>query len=413
MNPVRRIRRGAPRVGLFGLLGSGNLGNDGSLEAVVSYLREAHPEARLGFFAMGPEQCSTRYDAPATALQWYEPHAGTATGAHAAALKIVGKLLDPFRTLAWVRHYDLVIVPGMGVLEATLPLRPWAFPYSLFWLGVTARLTGTRVALVSVGSSVVRKRTTRWFITQAARLAHYRSFRDTLSREAMRQMGVDVSADPVYPDLAFALPNPSSATSTGAVGVGVMAYYGGNDDRADADDIHRGYLEVMTLLVRKLVDDGRPVRLFGGDQEDEPVVQEILSDLRRHRPGLAHLVSADPIETLPELLEYLAGVDTVIASRFHNVLCALKLAKPTLSISYAAKHDVLMTQMGLGAFCEPARSVDLGRLLEKLAELEHDRNELVAVMTERNTEQVKLLDEQFEALSQALFGTRPAKHSRV
>src|SRR5207248_1546058 len=36
------------RVGVFGLLGSGNLGNDGSLEAVLGYLRTEYPDARLG-----------------------------------------------------------------------------------------------------------------------------------------------------------------------------------------------------------------------------------------------------------------------------------------------------------------------------------------------------------------------------
>jgi polysaccharide pyruvyl transferase WcaK-like protein len=152
-----QVRSGlrAPRIGFFGILGSGNLGNEGSLEAVVNYIRQEHPDARLGFLCMGPEQVSARYGAPATALQWYELHAGTAAGVSAAALKILGKLLDPIRMLAWVRRYDIVIVPGMGVLEATLPLRPWALPYSLFWLGLTSRVTDTRVALLSVGSNVV------------------------------------------------------------------------------------------------------------------------------------------------------------------------------------------------------------------------------------------------------------------
>src|SRR5262249_3983920 len=157
-----------------------------SLDAVVAFLRNRYPHATMGFLCMGPELAAARYRAPATHLQWYEPHAGSATGVRAAMLKVVGKLLDPFRTFRWVRQHDVVIVPGLGVLGATLPLRPWAMPSSLFWLGVSARLAGTRVALVSVGSEVIRKRATRWLITWAARLAYYRSFRDAHSREAMR-----------------------------------------------------------------------------------------------------------------------------------------------------------------------------------------------------------------------------------
>ncbi|MGH3521187.1 MAG: polysaccharide pyruvyl transferase family protein [Haloechinothrix sp.] len=406
--PIRGQKRragGGPRVGFFGNLGSGNLGNDGSLDAVVAFLREWHPDAKLGFLCMGPEQVTARYGAPATHLQWYEPHAGTATGARAVMLKVVGKVLDPFRTLAWVCRYDVVIVPGMGVLEATVPLRPWAFPYSLLSLCVSGRLVGSRVALVSVGSDVIRKRVTRWVITRAARLAHYRSYRDVLSRDAMREMGVDVVADEVYPDLAFALQVPPATPAvTGAVGVGVMAYYGGNDDRGRAGEIHRAYLDTMKRFVRWLVDGGRQVRLFTGDQMDDNVLTEILADLRAHRPALdPSLVVAEPAATLQDLMQQMATVHTVVATRFHNVLCALKLSKPTLSIGYAAKNDVLMAGMGLGEFCQFARSVDLDRLIEQFTALESRSEQLRRTMAERNLAVARRLDHQFTALSVALF----------
>src|ERR671925_41209 len=35
------------RVGLFGLFGNGNSGNDGSLEAMLDFLRQARPDAEL------------------------------------------------------------------------------------------------------------------------------------------------------------------------------------------------------------------------------------------------------------------------------------------------------------------------------------------------------------------------------
>ena len=37
----------AKRIGLFGLFGSGNIGNDGSLEAMLAFLRSALPDAKL------------------------------------------------------------------------------------------------------------------------------------------------------------------------------------------------------------------------------------------------------------------------------------------------------------------------------------------------------------------------------
>jgi polysaccharide pyruvyl transferase WcaK-like protein len=44
----------ALKVGLFGLLGSGNSGNDASMETVLAYLREAHPDAVVDALCGGP-----------------------------------------------------------------------------------------------------------------------------------------------------------------------------------------------------------------------------------------------------------------------------------------------------------------------------------------------------------------------
>ena len=226
-------------MGLFGLLGSGNIGNDGSLEAVLAYLRTDHPDAVLDAMCTGPQRLRTRYGLAATSLQWHQKYEQRASGVTAMALKALGKGIDPFRAASWVRRHDVMIVPGAGALEATLPLRPWGLPYSLLLLGVSGRLFGTKVALVSVGANVMRKRATRWLSNAAARLAFYRSYRDVLSQDAMRQRGLDASKDPVFPDLVFALPTPPhDAGDSRTVGVGVMAYYGGNDDRREADEIH-------------------------------------------------------------------------------------------------------------------------------------------------------------------------------
>ena len=52
---IHDTRRG-PRVGFFGLLGSGNLGNDGSLDAFLAYLHKEYPDAEVDFLCAGPDQ---------------------------------------------------------------------------------------------------------------------------------------------------------------------------------------------------------------------------------------------------------------------------------------------------------------------------------------------------------------------
>ena len=423
MTSHRRARRhtraagAAPRLGLFGLLGQGNLGNDGSLEAVLAYLRAEHPDVMLDALCSGPELVTARYGIPAERLRWYHPERQRASGVTALAMRCLGLGLgtgiDAFRTASWVRRHDGVIVPGMGVLEATVPMRPWQTPYSMFLLCASGRLFATKVALVSVGTNVIHQRLTRWLVTTAARLAHYRSYRDTISRDAMRQMGLDTSGDAVYPDVVFSLPTPQTERgAAGTVGVGVMDYSGGNDDREQGDDLRSSYVEKMTRFSLWLVDNGHPVRLFTSDTADERIVRQILADVRAHRPGLdPSWVVAEPVSSLDELMRQTASVDTVVATRYHNVLYALKMAKPTVSLGYAAKHDALMADMGLSGYCQPVKSLDVARLIAQFTELESRSPELRLMIAERNAEKARLVGRQFAELSAVLLPAAGAAHT--
>ncbi len=48
----------------------------------------------------------------------------------------------------------------------------------MFLVGAAGRAFGTRVALVSVGASAIKKQASRRLVLAAARLANYRSFRN-------------------------------------------------------------------------------------------------------------------------------------------------------------------------------------------------------------------------------------------
>lgn len=396
------------RIGLFGLLGSGNSGNDGSLEAVLDQLRARRPDAVVDAMCGGPETVATRYGIPATRLNWYRGEYRTASRVGSIAAKGLGKLVDVVRTAAWVRRHDAVIVPGTGVLETTLPLRPWGFPYSLFLLCAMGRLFGTRVALVSVGAGPIGNRPTRVLTRWSTRLAAYRSYRDAASREAMRAMGVDTSRDEVYADLVFALPAPAANESAGMPGpvcVGVMDFHGNNDERDRAEEIHRRYLDGTTRFVRALVEEGRPVRLLTGDELDRPVAAAIVDAVG------SPLVTVAEAASLPDLMKETACADSVVATRYHNIVCALKVGTPTLALSYSTKSDVLMAEMGMGAYCHPAREADADRLLEQFRELERDSARLRRTLFERNQAVARRVEQQFTDLAAVLLPASGPHHA--
>ncbi len=398
----------APRVGLFGLFGSGNLGNDGSLEAMLAYLRSHHPEAVVDVKCAGPRRVNATYGVEAVPLQWYTRYAGQTSRPTAVALKVLGKVVDVSRALSWARRHDVVVVPGTGILESTLRLRASGTPYDLFLLCASARLFGTKVALVSVGANASRRRPIRWLFASAARLAFYRSYRDQQSRDAMRQLGLNTARDQVYPDLVYSLPAPAGAAGDPrTVGVCVMAYYGAADDREQPDDIYRRYTEDMKSFVRWLVDHDHQVRLFWGDDIDQAVAQEILDDLAAYRPN-APTALAGParFSSLSDQLREMALVGTVVATRYHNVLCGLKLGKPTISIGYSAKHDALMADAGLSEFTQSARAINIGRLKEQFTELERRAPEIRLALARHTLAKAPALDQHFAVLSALLFGSQ-------
>jgi polysaccharide pyruvyl transferase WcaK-like protein len=397
------------RVGLFGNLGSGNIGNDASLEAMLGYLGADQPGAILDAMCSGPDTVKDRYVVPAISLRWLPPGGRQAAGLAAAARKSLGKMVDTVRIASWVRRHEVVIVPGMGVLETTLPLRPWQFPYDLFVLCAAGRVFGTKVALVSVGANVASERLTRWLFTGAARLAFYRSYRDALSRDAMRRQGLDAVDDRVYPDLAFGLAGaPTGPGDAGIVGIGLMDYSGNNeDDRGRAGEIRACYLAKMKAFTRWLVDNGRQVRLFVGDTNnaDDTVVQEILADLSGYRPDLGPApVVAEPVSTFADLRQAMEPVGAVVATRYHNVVCALMLAKPTISIGYGEKNAVLMADTGLAAYCQSVNALDVGRLIEQFMDLESRAPQLRQTITAGNAAKAPRVRAQLTELSAVLFG---------
>src|SRR5262249_12431529 len=156
------------------------------------------------------------------------------------------------------------------------------------------------------------------------------------------------------------------------------------------------------IFVRWLVDSGHKVRLFVGDTNgsDDRVVQEIVTDIRVHRPDLEpDRLVAEPVYTYEDLMRAIVPVGIVVAARYHGVLCALKLSKPTISIGYGAKHNSLMADMGLSEFCQSIRALDVAKLIEKFKELEGRSELLRQTIKERNMAKAQLLDDQFKELS--------------
>ncbi|MBP2300849.1 polysaccharide pyruvyl transferase family protein [Azospirillum picis] len=386
---VRHGAAPARRVVLFGLFGSGNSGNDASLEAMLGFLRR-RPGIELTCICSAPEQVATRYGIR-----------GVAIGARPAGgrlVEVADRLLGGLprraagfgRAVLMASRADALIFPGTGILD-DFGTGPFGLPLAVFGWCLGARLGGARIAFVSIGAGPIHHPLSRWLMGRAAAMAQYRSYRDTVSRDFMAGIGVaagvaadgtvdvkaDAEHDAVFPDLAFALPTPPVAAAPGpglTVGLGVMGYYGWSHDLQAGAGIHRTYLDKLRRFTLWLLDQGCRVRLLTGDAGDRDTVAALAAALRAERPDLAaDRLSAEPTADLQALMGQIAGTDLVVATRFHNIVAALKLGRPVLSIGYASKNDDLLAAMGLADFCQHIETLDVDRLIRQFTALRQGR----------------------------------------
>lgn len=374
-----RPRRISPRsIGLFGLFGCGNSGNDGSLEAMLTFLRRVRPEAELICFSAcsyeSADQIAREFRIPTVPIAFPKPASALFRILDRMVWGGPRQLASLIRALGYARRLDLLIVPGTGILD-DFQSGPLGIPLALFGWCLAARLCGTRIAFVSIGAGPIEHPLSRWLMKTAARMAQYRSYRDTVSKAFMESIGFDTRDDPVYPDIAFKLPDPSPTPGPDAdraltVGVGVMSYHGWRHDRSRGPAIYAAYIEKITQFVLWLLDHGHRVRILMGDAGDRHTVAEVVTKVATARPDLApDRLLADPMRSLHDLMQQIAETDVVVATRFHNVVCALKLGKPMVSIGYAKKNDVLMAEMGVGPFCQHIERLDLDLLIEQFTQL--------------------------------------------
>ena len=129
--------------------------------------------------------------------------------------------------------------------------------------------------------------------------------------------------------------------------------------------------------------------------------------MKESRPHLdPSWVVAESTPSFADVMQGMSSCGSVVAIRYHNLVGALRLSKPTISISYSPKHDVLMEEMGLSGFSQSANALDTDRLIEQFNELQKCSEQLRQPMKERNAANERLLDAQSRVVCGPLPGTR-------
>ena len=383
------------RIAFWGNFGALNLGNECTLAACIANLRSRLPNVQMVCICRGPADVAARHGIDGTLISARADP--SAKRRYPKPLRIMRLLWlearEWLRAWRYSRQLNALLITGSGILsdedEGVLGL-----PYELLKWSLVARLRGAKVCFVSVGAESISRSASHRLIRWALRQAHYRSYRDRNSAELLARCGFQSGRDPVRPDLAFSLAIPPAAQLRLAeppparprVALGVYNYRGrGQADHASAQ-LYRDYLDRLCALVGWPIGRGHPVRVVIGDfLYDDAVRLDLRAELERRKalPGEPSMYVDDPASSFESVMVQLAGVDFVIASRYHNVLLGLYLGRPAISLSYEAKHEALMASAGLADYCQSINTVDTERLFEQFLRLEAQAaraRELIAAM---------------------------------
>lgn len=351
------------RIVLTGGFGTGNFGNDASLETALELLRRRYPDAELTSICYDDKLVAERFGLPTIKLA-HRP-SGALRILDSILLRIPSSLANWGLSLLIAGRFDVMLFPGTGIFD-DYRTGPLGFPAQVFRWSVAARLRGVRLIFLSVGAGPIINPLSRFFLKSAAQLAHHRSYRDVGSKEFMQSIGVDERGSPVLPDIVFALPvaSPTERKRDAplTIGLGVMMYRGWRIDEAIGAD----YLEKLARFVRYAEGKGYRTRLLVAEPSDMRALAKLQAMLGDNVDRGA------PMSNLRDVMAEIAHCDIVIGSRFHVLIAGLKLGRPCVSLSYGPKHDLLLAEAGIPDFCQHADYFDFDLLVQHVETIAAD-----------------------------------------
>jgi len=382
------------RIGLLEHCGTGNLGDDATVAAVLQQIRARWPNASIVGLSLDPSDSQHRHGIRAFPIRRsvfaFEENWSWNTPALARTTTLAGKLKRLLignrvifnfvkalyatfirgpagliqevafliRSLVLTYHLDILVICGGGQLLDWGG--PWAFPYTIFKWVFLARCTGAKCFFLNNGAGPLDHRLSKWFTRQALSLAEYVSLRDRKSGAVLRSIGFRGRTQ-VVADCAWLLRIPDRfrravgrpRRGNMSVGIGPMAYC--DPSRHWVRDVER-YHELIDRLAdfgSLLIARGYRLSLFSSDiwfdsratADLEAAIRERSSEAARHR------VVRESVSSIEEFLGCLQRVDCYVTCRFHGVVLSHLLGVPALAIAPHPKVTTLMEEAGLSDYC--------------------------------------------------------------
>lgn len=411
------------KIGVFGHVGTQNLGDEIIIAATLQNIRRRYPDAEIVGFTFNPEDTRVRHGIRTFPIRrvggrlWDREDVSRANSGTNATREpeglgeriktklkrvrslypILNRIRKGFEVLRGsleelgflsscyknLKGTDLLIIAGSGQLTDHSG-GPWAYPYTFFKWSVLAWLLGTKLVFLSVGTSWIRSPLSQFFLRSSLSRAHYRSYRDESSGNEVKKLGVS-GTRLIVPDLAYSLemPRVKAAEKPGSrpvVGINPIPFFHERFWHESDTDIYDRYVQMHASFACWLIQRDYSVLFFPTQlRADPPAISDIKRAMGRMGIKSSSQVLSDlPIRSSEDLISAISMTDAVVAARYHGVLVSLLLHKPVLAISYHSKTTDLMAQIGQSERTLDIAACTLDMLKDRFVLLETKRKGIEA-----------------------------------
>ena len=417
-------------VGLWGHNGTGNMGNEATLSALIQNLRMRSPGISLYGYSWNPQDTFTRHGIISFPInrrssEVYKAESSTTPTQPSgysvwkkrlkrspAAYKALRLLLTPLlemlffiRACRSIGCIDLMLVAGTGQIADTFGGFK-NYPYSLFRWSICCRIKGVKMAAISVGAGPIKGYLSKKLIKIGLAGCSYRSFRDEYSKKLVEALGVQ-GENRVYPDLVFGLDLPAHELKQHLITDKIVAFNALPYREPGAWEnpnqiIYQGYCQLLVRFVSWLLKDGYFVHLVPTQAPmDVDFLEGLRSKVATGSPDRLLMESPrDPSWGVDDIISQFAKTSMVVTTRFHGVVFPFLLGKPVLALSYHPKMTELMRDFGQARFCFDIESLDFGNLVNGFKDLESMQQDASKRIRERVEFSKRLLDKQYQELMQ-------------
>ncbi len=426
------------KIGVFSHGGTKNLGDEALFSAVIQNVRLRVSDAEVIGFTINPDDTRERHGircfpirrrekiltgapSPTSRPSKLSTNAG-ATGRIKAFIKTIPGLrsvvhalyrftqavvavlaepkflLDSYRRL---RGVELLLVAGSQQLSDGYG-GAWGFPFTLYKWTLLSKISGTKVAILSVGAGPIRSPLSKLFFKRILNGVSYRSYRDAISSRLMKGMGIKGN-HPVFPDLVYSLqlpaPRPApTITKRIVVGTNPVPFFDGRYWATSDPERYQDYVNKFARFTEWLVKNGHSVLFFPTQIRSDVLT---ITDIRSAMNGAAdspHLLPSHAIQNLEDLVSEISRADLVVANRYHGILISLMLNKPVLGVAYHEKSRAILAQVGLADYALSINDFNVEDLIERFRAMEVNAPAIRRGMSERMAPLRKALQEQYDTV---------------